>query len=160
MQQLLFGRSARAQTVMIFLVTISALLVLVFVAAYWTWQWFAPRQEPRVPAISAVVNQAAKANDLFGLPRQAIATTTPTKPVTIRLLGIAAAHGGHEGYAVMQVAPGVVASVREGQSIAPGLKLSKVDTDHVVLERAGVAETLAWPLKNTAMAAPASQYGK
>jgi len=35
--------------------------------------------------------------------------------------------------------------VREGEDLAPGIRLAEVGTDHVILERGGARETLAWP---------------
>jgi general secretion pathway protein C len=46
--------------------------------------------------------------------------------------------------------------VREGQDIAPGIRLAEVRPDHVILERNGIREMLAWPKKVT----PASPLNK
>ena len=39
-------------------------------------------------------------------------------------------------------------AVLQGEDIEPGLRLAEVHVDHVVLERDGVREVLAWPEKN------------
>jgi general secretion pathway protein C len=39
-------------------------------------------------------------------------------------------------------------SVLQGEDVEPGLRLVEVHVDHVVLEREGARETLAWPEKN------------
>jgi len=49
-----------------------------------------------------------------------------------------------------------IVATREGEEIASGIRLAEVATDHVVLDRNGVRETLAWPEKAPA-AEPAGQ---
>lgn len=159
MQLISFGRSTRAQTALVFMVTIAALAILVYIAAYWTWQWLAPRPAVRMTVVAPVSYPVAPADELFGHPQQKTATPS-TKPTTLNLLGIAAAPNGQGGYAVMQVEPGVKVAVREGQSFGTGLKLVRVATDHVILERGGVPETLTWPQKNAALQAPATRMNK
>jgi general secretion pathway protein C len=38
-------------------------------------------------------------------------------------------------------------AVLQGDEIEPGLRLAEVHVDHIVLERNGARETLAWPDK-------------
>jgi general secretion pathway protein C len=40
-------------------------------------------------------------------------------------------------------------AVLKGEDVEPGLRLAEVHVDHVVLERNGARETLAWPEKKT-----------
>lgn len=47
----------------------------------------------------------------------------------------------------MQLEPGKILSVQEGEDVAPGIRLAEVAADHVILERAGIRETLAWTVK-------------
>jgi general secretion pathway protein C len=67
----------------------------------------------------------------------------------MKLLGVAAASGKTRGYAVVQMEPRNILAVREGDEVAPGIRLAEVRTDHVILERNGVRETLAWPEPGT-----------
>jgi general secretion pathway protein C len=69
--------------------------------------------------------------------------------IAIRLLGIVAATAGRRGYAVVQLEPRQILAVREGEDVAPGVRLAEVGTDHVILERGGTRETLAWPERST-----------
>jgi general secretion pathway protein C len=66
-----------------------------------------------------------------------------------------AASGGRRGYAVVQLEANQIFAVREGDDIAPGIRLAKVHPDHVVLERSGVRETLTWPEKKASAPPPA-----
>lgn len=140
-------RSSLAQSSLVFLTTLGALIVLGFVLAYWTWAWFGPKVEPRAPALAAGVATplAASAYGLFGHPqRQA---TVPTG-LDIRLLGVMAATRGASGYAVLEVDGKHVVALRRGENIAPGIRLAEVYPDHVVLERHGMMETLTWPKRH------------
>ena len=132
---------------MVALVTVAALALLGFVAAYWTWGWLAPRPEPRAQA-AAEPGSGASAGALFGNVKRDSNSAAPTG-IAIRLLGIVAATGGRHGYAVVQLDPRQILAVREGEDIAPGIRLAEVGTDHIILERSGNRETLAWPDKST-----------
>jgi general secretion pathway protein C len=154
MQALPFGRINVAQTVLVSSLTLVAVALLGAVLAYWTWAWFAPRAEPRMEASAVQSGSVASAGGLFGsVPRSLAAAPTG---IAIRLLGVVAASGGRRGYAVVQLEGKQILAVHEGEDIAPGIGLAEVDADHVILERNGVRETLAWPEKKGA-AAPARQ---
>jgi hypothetical protein len=56
--------------------------------------------------------------------------------------------------------PRQIVTVREGEDIAPGLRLGEVATDHVVLERGGTREILAWPMKRPVGEAAAPRVGR
>lgn len=159
MKQLSFDRSNIAQTAAITLVTVAVLALLGLVAAYWTWEWFAPRLEPRAQAAANAGGYAASANGLFGNLERDRNGASPTG-IAIRLLGIVAATAGRYGYAVMQLEPREILAVREGEDIAPGIRLAEVGTDHVILERGGIRETLAWPQKNTSAEFAAPKINK
>ena len=62
----------------------------------------------------------------------------------IALLGVVAAPGTQSGYAVMRLDAKRTVAVREGEEIEPGVRVLEVHADHVVLERSGKRETLAW----------------
>jgi general secretion pathway protein C len=146
MQQVSLDRSNLPRTAVVALVTAAALALLAFVAAYWTWVWLAPRPQPRVqPADSG---GDVSAGVLFGYVQGDRNSAAPTG-IAIRLLGIVAATGGRRGYAVIQLEPRQILAVREGEEVAPGVRLAEVGTDHVILERSGTRETLAWPERST-----------
>src|ERR1035437_7699159 len=156
MQALPFGRSSLAQTVLLSLVTLVAVALLGAVLAYWTWAWFAPRAEPRVEAAAAQSGSVASAGAIFGNVSRNQETAAPTG-IAIRLLGVAAASGGRRGYAVVQLEAKQILAVQEGEDVAPGIRLAEVHADHVILERNGTLETLAWPEKKAAAEPPVSR---
>ena len=146
MAEISLERSGLAQTAVVSVVTLIALVLLGLVFAYWTWAWLAPS-----PLARAQVEQASprveSAYGLFGGARSNPLAIAPTG-LAIKLLGIAAAAGGRRGYAVVQLEAREIRAVREGEDVAPGIRLAEVHADHVVLARNGARETLAWPEKN------------
>lgn len=147
MQRLSFDRSNLAQTAAIALVTVAALALLALVTAYWTWAWLAPWPEPRAPAAPNVDGHAAPSSGLFGNLERDRNSASQTG-IAIKLVGVVAATPGRRGYAVIQLEPKDILAVREGEDIAPGIRLAEVAADHLILERGGVRETLSWPKKN------------
>lgn len=158
MQAISLERSSFAQTAVVSLVTFAALALLGLVLAYWTWVWLAPRPEPRAQPAAVPGGGVGSAQGLFGnLQRdQNIAPTG----IAIKLLGVVAASGGRRGYAVVQLEARQILAVHEGEDIAPGIRLAEVHADHVILERNGTRETLAWPEKNTSVKPPVPQINK
>lgn len=145
MQALAFGRSNLAQRALVWLPTAAALALLGLVLAHWSWQWFAPRPEPRAePAAASVGGSIASAPRLFGEAPRKPSAAVPTG-IAITLLGVAAATEGRRGYAVVRLQGKDILAVEEGKDVAPGVRLAEVRPDHVILERGGVRETLAWP---------------
>ena len=65
----------------------------------------------------------------------------------MRLMGVVAASAGQLGHAVLRLDAKRTVAVRQGEEVEPGLRLAEVHVDHVVLERNGARETLAWPEK-------------
>lgn len=126
------------------LVTFAAIALLGLVLAYWTWAWFAPRPEPRAPAAVQTGTRAEIAYGLFGSVQRGSNGAAPTG-VAVSLLGVVAAAGGRSGFAVLRLDARQTVAVREGGEIKPGVLLAEVHADHVVLERGGTRETLAWP---------------
>jgi general secretion pathway protein C len=149
MQPVPLDRSNLAQTAVVVLATVVASVLLGFVTAYWTWAWFAPRAEARTQAAVRTGDRVETAYGLFGSVRRDQDGGAPTG-IAIKLLGIVAAAGGRRGYAVVRLEPRQILAVPEGEDVVPGLRLAEVATDHVVLERSGNRETLAWPQKNAA----------
>jgi len=150
MQMLPFERSSIAQWAAVSLATLAAVALLGLVLAYWTWEWFAPRAEPRVEAIGTQGSRAASANGLFGTAPRNQDAAAPTG-IAIRLLGIVAASGGRRGYGVVQLDGKQILATQEGEDIAPGIRLAEVLTDRLILEHGGVREALAWPEKKSAL---------
>ena len=155
MQALSFARSSVAQSVLVSLLTLATVALLGAVLAYWTWAWFAPRAEPRLEPAAAQSGSVASAGAVFGTVPRNQAAAAPTG-IAIKLLGVVAASGGRRGYAVVQLDAKQILAVHEGEDVAPGIRLAEVHADHVMLERNGVRETLAWPEKRVT-AAPAAR---
>jgi general secretion pathway protein C len=150
MQNISLDRSGLAQTAMVSLVTLAALVLLGVVLAYWTWAWLAPRPEPRAQPLADPVGRVASANSLFESVQRDQNIAAPTG-IAIKLLGVVAASGGRRGYAVVQIEARQILAVHEGEDIALGIRLAEVHADHVILERNGTRETLTWPEKNTSV---------
>lgn len=146
MQVFPLGRSGLAQTALVSLLTLAALALLGMVLAYWTWVWFAPRAEPRAEAAAGETGNLAIASRVFGRVERTKTSAAPTG-LAIKLLGVVAASGGRRGYAVVQLDAKQILAVHEGEDFAPGIRLAEVHPEHVILERGGARETLAWPEK-------------
>lgn len=151
MQAISFERSDFAQTAVVSLLTLAALALLGLVLAYWTWAWLAPRPEPSAQTVAPTGGPVEAAHGLFGSALRDRNIPAPTG-IAIRLLGIVAATGGGGGYAVMQLEANQIVAVREGDNIAPGIRLAEVGTHQVILERGGIRESLALPEKKPAIA--------
>ncbi|HEY8067695.1 MAG TPA: type II secretion system protein N [Burkholderiales bacterium] len=169
MEAISLERSSPIQTAIVSLATFAALALLGLVLAYWTWTWLAPDPEPRaaVQAGNRVAGSAAgpppAVAGLFGNAGrdQTGAARTGT---AIGLLGVVAARKSRpeiqSGYAVLRLDAKQTIVVREGGEIEPGVRLAEVHADHVVLERGGVRETLAWPQQGKSAPSPAPVAGK
>lgn len=167
MQGISPGQSDFAQTAAVSILTVVALALLGLVLAYWTWAWLGPRPEPRAQtgggAVASTAGPTQAAAGLFGGARQD--TGAAQAGNAFRLLGVVAARSGHPGsgphsepgsgpgYAVIRLDAKQAVAVREGGEIEPGVRLVEVHADHVVLERGGVKEKLAWPEKGKPAAA-------
>jgi general secretion pathway protein C len=123
-----------------FLATLAAASLLGVVLAYWSWAFLAPSPAPRAPAAETAA-PASSAHGLFGNARQVQSAGA------IRLSGVVAASGGRPGHAVLRMDGKKTISVLQGEDVEPGLRLAEVHADHIVLERNGARETLAWPEK-------------
>lgn len=136
------NRPEIAQTTIVSLTTFAALLLLGWVLAYWTWGWFSPQTELHVQTVEPV-GRVESASGLFG--KLQVENASPGN--TIQLLGVIAASGGGSGYAVIGFANQPIRPVKEGEEIAPGIRLSEVHPDKVILERSGLTETVVLPTK-------------
>jgi general secretion pathway protein C len=131
-----------AQTAAVYAATFAALMLLAVVLAYWTWAWFGPRAAPRAEPMSEPVSRSTLASTLFGSLQSGPAAVAPTG-LAIKLVGVVAASGNKPSYAVVQVDAKTILAVRAGEEIAPGIRLDKVFSDHVTLQRGGASEALA-----------------
>lgn len=131
------------RTAAVSLATVAALALLGLVLAYWTWALAAPRAGSRMPAAEQTGGQIQAAYGLFGNAQQGRDKTLTGGAV--KLLGVVADPGTRSGYAVLRLDAKRTVAVREGREIESGMRLVEVRADHVVLERNGQRETLAWP---------------
>lgn len=121
----------------------AAVALLGALLAYWSWTWLGPAPAPRAPS-AAMAAGAAAAGGLFGAVKQGAAAAGFG---AIQLVGVVAATGDQRGHAVLRLDGKQTVAVLQGQDIEPGLHLAEVHADHVVLERNGAREALAWPEK-------------
>lgn len=154
-----FDRTGSAQTAAVTLVTIAVVALFAQTAAYWTWQWLAPRSALRAPAAPGEIRHVKSAADLFGRARQETGRAA-LAGIEIRLLGVMAATAGSNGYAVLRIEPRQIITVREGRDIVPGIQLAGVAIDHVILDRDGIRQTLSWPTPGKTAEAPLPRIGK
>lgn len=159
MQLLSLERSSLAQTTAVALATLAALALLAWVLAYWTWAWLAPRAESRAQPVATAGSGMESARNLFGNLQRGQTNAAPTG-IAIKLLGVVAAAAGRRGHAVVQLDGREILAVREGEDVGPGIRLAEVHPDHVILERNGVRESLAWPEKSEVAAAAAPPLKK
>lgn len=159
MQVFPLARPGFAQTALVYLLTLAALALFGAVLAYWTWAWFAPRAELRAEAAPGAAGNIVTASRLFGRVERSKNAAAPTG-IAIKLLGIVAASGGRRGHAVVQLDGKQILAVHEGEDVAPGVRLAQVLPDHVILERGGLRETLAWPEKRATAAVAAAPANK
>jgi general secretion pathway protein C len=132
------------------LAILAALMLLSVVLAYWSWAWLAPPPVPRAPAAVVTAGNMSAAAGLFRNAKEGPGAAA-AGPSSIRLVGIVAAadgpSGSRSGQAVLRLDGKKTVAVLQGQDVEPGLRLAEVYVDHIVLERNGARETLAWPEK-------------
>ena len=128
------------------LATFAALALLGVVLAYWSWAWFGPRPAPRAPAALEASGRASSAAGLFRAAKVGPGAGSAASG-SIRLMGVAAATGERRGNAVLRLDGKKSVAVLQGEDIEPGLRLVEVHADHIVVERNGARESLAWPDK-------------
>jgi len=121
---------------------LAAAALLGVVAAYWSWAWLAPPAAARAPAAAQPARATSAASTLFGTAKESAAVSG-----SVRLMGVMAASGERRGHAVLRLDGKKTVAVLQGEEVEPGVRLAEVHVDHVVLERNGARETLAWPEK-------------
>jgi len=127
------------------LASLAALALLGAVLAYWSWAWLAPRPAPRAPAAVETAGRTSSAGGLFRTAKEGPGSVSSA----VRLMGVVAASGGRRGHAVLRLDAKKTVAVLQGEDVEPGLRLAEVHVDHIVLERNGARETLAWPEKSS-----------
>lgn len=132
-----------AQTAFVSLVSFVAVALLGLVLAYWTWAWLAPHPEVRVQAAEQAISGGVVAYALFGNSPVSHGGLIPAS-TAVSLLGVVAAAGNQSSYALLRLDAKQSVTVREGGEVEPGVRLVEVHADHVVLERGGARETIAW----------------
>jgi general secretion pathway protein C len=128
------------------LATFAALALLGVVLAYWSWVWLGPSPAPRAPAAVEASVRTSSAAGLFRAAKEGSGAPSAASGA-IRLMGVAAASGERRGNAVLRLDGKKTVAVLQGEDIEPGLRLVEVHADHIVVERSGVRESLAWPEK-------------
>ncbi|HYN12493.1 MAG TPA: type II secretion system protein N [Burkholderiales bacterium] len=129
------------------LATLASLALLGVVLAYWSWAWLAPPAAARAPAAAEMASRTSSASGLFGNVNQGPGAAAAASSA-VRLMGVVAASGGRRGHAVLRLDAKKTVAVLQGEDVEPGLRLAEVHVDHIVLERNGARETLAWPQKS------------
>lgn len=141
-----FDRTRLAQAAVVGSSNLAALALLGIIGAYWTWLWFGPQAQPRSPVQMEADRQLSFAFNLFGTrAEESVASAVSSN--SIRLLGVVAATEGREAYAVVMLDSKEIIAARKGDELAPGATLAEVAVDHIVLDRNGLRESIAWPEK-------------
>jgi general secretion pathway protein C len=130
------------------LANFAALALLGVVLAYWSWAWLSPPPAPRAPAALEPGGRTSSAAGLFRTVKEGAGAAAAASGA-VRLMGVVAASGGRRGHAVLRLDAKKTVAVLQGEEVEPGLRLAEVHVDHIVLERNGARETLAWPEKTS-----------
>lgn len=132
-------------------VTVALVLAAAYQLAYWTWVFVAPpRTAPAGPA-AAEVDLAAIAR-LFGAAPPG--PSAGASPSGLRLKGVVAPTPGVAASAIFSTGAGRDIAVFVGRDVQPGVKLSEVHPDHVVVTRAGAGERIDLEVPRSAATRP------
>jgi hypothetical protein len=128
--------------------TVLMLMVLGWLGANIYWRLSAPesvRPSAQMETDAQRAQQAIAGRHLFGVHVLA-STGTATTPSDIKLNGaIAADKPGQRAYALLSIEGKPSQLVREGEDLAPGITLQRVETRQVSLLRGGQTITLRLP---------------
>ena len=113
------------------LAVVALTLVLAYQLAHWTWVFAAPAQVGALPEGDPAVNLPAIAK-LFGAE---IPSTTQASSSGLRLKGVVAPRAGTAASAIFSTGSGKDVAVYVGREVQPGVKLSEVRPDHVIVSR-------------------------
>lgn len=124
---------------------VALLLALAAVLAHWTWRLAVPETTqavPPPPAAQTAGVEAIRAARLFGEPTAADARPAArATTLNFKLHGVFAAPGTRPALAILNV-DGQDQAVARGAEVQPGVVLSEVAADHVLLVNQGVTERL------------------
>ena len=135
---------------------VGALVVaLAWQLAYWTWVFATPPQLASLPVPQESPADIALASRLFG--GSAAPTTASVSTSGLRLKGVVAPTPGVAASAIFATGSGRDASIFVGSEVQPGVKLTEVHPDHVIVARAGVSERIDLETRRSATAASPSQ---
>lgn len=125
--------------------TLAASCALAAVVAWWGWQLLGPAPVHVVPATPTNPAAAIIAANLFGSGGGAATAATGASGATLagdaRLLGIIA-EPQRQGYALFGL-PGGAKVVMAGQEVSPGVKVTAILPDTVVLEEGAIERRLS-----------------
>jgi general secretion pathway protein C len=131
--------ASRAQRAFHAILMVALVLVLAWQLAYWTWRFAAPPASSDARGAGAAVDLAAIAR-LFG--GAASSTSTLASTPGLRLKGVIAPTPGVAASAIFSTGAGKDIAIYVGRELQPGVKLSGVYPDHVMLSRNGVEERI------------------
>ena len=112
-----------------------AVLVIGALLAKWTWVVFAPKSASVLPALQA--GSSGQTERLFGVAAVPAVTAQAVLP-NIKLVGVFA-----PDFAILELDGKKQTGLIVGQEVVTGSKLVAVASDHVVIEQAGVRQTIA-----------------
>src|SRR5688572_3826401 len=135
--------------------TVALVLVLAWQLAYWTWTFLTPPSTASAaPTREAGVDLGVAAR-LFGGT-----AASPTGAVAggsgLRLKGVVAPTPGVAASAIFSTGAARDLSVFVGNEIQPGLKLTEVHPDHVIVSRAGVGERIDLEARRSLATSPSA----
>jgi general secretion pathway protein C len=115
-------------------------LLLAWQLAYWTWHFAtpAPMAARAVSSDDAVVDLSLAARLFGGTASSASSALTSS----LRLKGVVAPTPGIAASAIFSLGSGKDVAIFVGSEVQPGLKLSEVHPDHVIVTRGGVNERI------------------
>jgi general secretion pathway protein C len=125
---------------------ISLLLFMALCAslAYWSTQWFRPKQRPVAAPVVLAEQQIdpSMAAGLFG-------ARLPAAPVASnhRLVGVVAAENAADSIAIMSIDGKPARAIRGGATFAPGAFISEIHATYVILTVNGVMQRVDLPRK-------------
>lgn len=115
-------------------------LILGVLLAQWFWILFAPQ-----PTYTAAAPERAASQETGQLFGTVAATETASQGVAlpnVKLIGVFTATANRAGFAILKLDDKRQVGVAEGEEVAAGTKLVSVHSDYVLLERAGVQQTV------------------
>jgi len=108
--------------------------------AGWTWHFFSPPARPVAPELRGEINLVSAAHlPWFGV-EAVIPEGGPAVATDLKIVGLYS--GGARPAALIAVGTQNAAAFGAGDEIVAGIKLTKVENDHVLIDRNGVIERI------------------